>query len=401
MPSMAHIRLSPRARELKGEGAFKYLELAAEARKKGLDVISFGIGQPDFPTPAHIREAAKRALDEGFTGYGPSGGLPELREAVAEWLNSQYGTHVRPEEVIITAGAKAAIFAALMTIVGEGDEVIIPDPCYPAYESVVRFLGGVPKPVTLREEKEWALMIEDLEETITGRTKAIILNYPHNPTGSTILPRQVREVLDLAKDRGLTIISDEIYDHYLYEGEHVPTIADSEWRNFVIYINGFSKTFSMTGWRLGFAVADRRVIERMEVAVNNMYSCPPTFAQVAAKKALEEGLEWFRKYFKDYRKRRDVLVEGLRNVPGVDVVKPLGTFYAFPNIRKLLRLIGYDSAEKLVVDLLFDTGVLLLPGTAFPFEAGREHLRASFTVPCERIREGIKRLRDWVHERIS
>ena len=398
---MTHICLSPRAKELKGEGAFEYLGLAAEARKKGLDVISFGIGQPDFPTPTHIREAAKKALDEGFTGYGPSGGLPELREAVAEWLNSQYGTDVRPEEVIITAGAKAAIFAALMTIVGDGDEVIIPDPCYPAYENVVRFLGGVPRPVALREEKGWALTINDIEKAISNRTKAIILNYPHNPTGSTIPPHQVREVLNLAKERELVVISDEIYDHYLYEGKHMPTITDSEWRDFVIYINGFSKTFSMTGWRLGFAVADRRVIKRMEVAVNNMYSCPPTFAQVAAKEALEEGLEWFKKYFEDYKKRRDVLIEELRNVPGIDVVKPLGTFYAFPNIRRLLRLTGYASADRLVIDLLFDTGVLLLPGTIFPFEAGRGHLRASFTVPCERIREGIKRLRDWVLEKIS
>jgi len=257
---MTHICLSPRAKELKGEGAFEYLGLAAEARKKGLDVISFGIGQPDFPTPTHIREAAKKALDEGFTGYGPSGGLPELREAVAEWLNSQYGTDVRPEEVIITAGAKAAIFAALMTIVGDGDEVIIPDPCYPAYENVVRFLGGVPRPVALREEKGWALTINDVEKAISNRSKAIILNYPHNPTGSTIPPHQVREVLNLAKERELVVISDEIYDHYLYEGKHMPTITDSEWRDFVIYINGFSKTFSMTGWRLGFAVADRRVI---------------------------------------------------------------------------------------------------------------------------------------------
>jgi len=367
--------LSPRIWKLRGEGAFKYLELAAEARKRG--------------------------LDEGLTGYGPSGGLPELREAVAEWLNAEYKTDVRPEEVIITAGAKAAIFAALMTVIEEGDEVIIPDPCYPAYESIVRFLGGVPRPVALREEREWMLAANDLEDAIASRTKAVILNYPHNPTGSTISPHEIREILGLAKERGLIVISDEIYDHYLYEGEHMPAIADNEWREFVIYINGFSKTFSMTGWRLGFAVADRHVIERMEVAANNMYSCPATFAQVAAKRALEEGLEWFEKYFEEYKRRRDVLVKELRHVPGVDVVEPRGTFYVFPSVRELLRLTGYSSVEKFAADLLFDTGVLLLPGTAFPFEVGRGHLRLSFTVPCERIREGIKSLRDWTYEKIA
>jgi len=392
--------LTKRALKLKGEGAFAYLELAAKAKEKGLDVISFGIGQPDFVTPEHIREAAKRALDKGITEYGPSGGLPELREAVAAWINENYGCDVSPVEVIITAGAKAAIFAALLCVISEGDEVIISDPSYPAYESVVRFLGGTPKPVPLREEEDWAFKVEDVERAVTPKTKVLVLNYPHNPTGTTLTPQQVEELLSLAKERGLLVISDEIYDFFLYDGVHKPVLSDPSWRDFVIYVNGFSKTFSMTGWRLGYAVADRRIIERMEVAANNMYSCPPTFAQVAAKEALESGLDWFKPFFEDYKRRRDVLIEELSRIPGVSVVRPKGTFYSFPNVDELLKLTGYETAEKLVVDLLFEKGVLLLPGTAFPFEAGRRHLRVSFTVPVNKIREGMARFREWVKSKI-
>ncbi len=390
------VPITKRAKELTGEQAFTYLELAAKARERGLDVISFGIGQPDFPTPEHIREAAKRALDKCITGYTPSGGLPDLREAIASWLNDSYGVDVKPEEVIVTAGAKAAIFASLMCIVDEGDEILIPDPSYPVYESVVRFLGGVPKPVPLDEEKDWALTVEAVENALTARTRALILNYPHNPTGSTLPPELVKELLNFAKKHNLVIISDEVYDRFLYEGRHETTLADPDWRDFVIYINGFSKTFSMTGWRLGFAVADKRVIERIEVAVNNMYSCPPSFAQVAAKEALEAGLDWFKPFFEEYKRRRDVLVSELTKLPGVKVVKPKGTFYSFPNVRGLQEQLGYSSVEKLVIDLLFDTGVLVLPGTAFPFNAGRDHIRVSFTVSTEKIKEGMKRFREWI-----
>ena len=393
------MHISARARNLKGEGAFAYLELGLKAKAKGLDVISFGIGQPDFPTPPHIREEAKKALDKGITGYGPSGGLPELREAVAEWINSQYGTDVKPSEVIITAGAKAGIFLSLMVTLEPGDEVIISDPSYPAYESVVKFMGAKPVPVPLREENNWAFNVEDIEKATTSRTRIIILNYPHNPTGATLTKQQLDEIMELARRKDIMVLADEIYDHFLYDGTHTTTLSYPGWRDYVIHVNGFSKTFSMTGWRLGYVVANEKLLERMATAANNIYSCPPTFNQVAAIHALKAGLVWFKPYYEDYKARRDLIVKELSSIEGVSVVKPQGTFYAFPNVDGLLKRINYPNAEKMVVDLLFDTGVLLLPGTAFPFKAGKRHLRTAFTIPQDKIREGMRRFREWVEEK--
>ena len=310
-------------------------------------------------------------MDEGWTGYAPSAGLEALREALAEWLNERYGLDVKPGEVAVTAGAKAAIFAALACLIDEGDEVIVPDPCYPSYDDMIKFLGGVPRPVRLREEDGWALRVEDVEAAISPRTRAILLNFPHNPTGSMLSGRRLMELLELAEKRGLAVISDEVYEFFVYEGRHVSSLSHPDWRGFVAYVNSFSKTFSMTGWRLGFLVASEKLASKAAAVANVTYSCVPPFVQLAGVAAIENWREWVRELAKVFRERRDVMVEELGKVPGVRLVKPRGAFYAFPNVSELMDALGYSSPEQLSRDLLRETGVLVLSGTSFPFEAGR------------------------------
>ncbi|MCD6564085.1 MAG: aminotransferase class I/II-fold pyridoxal phosphate-dependent enzyme, partial [Thermoproteales archaeon] len=241
--------LSKNASKLKPEEAFIYLAKAMELKRKGVDVISFGIGQPDFQPPSHVIEAAKRALDMGYSGYGPSLGLPELREAIKDFVNESYGTDIKKEEVMVTVGAKTAVFMGLIALIDQGDEVLIPDPGYPLYESAVLFAGGKPVFVKLREDEDYRMDPKMIEDAVTSRTRVIILNYPENPAGSTLSKNDVLEIMEIAKRNNIVVFSDEIYDRYVYDGEHFSTLQYDEWRSNLYYVNGFSKTFAMTGWR--------------------------------------------------------------------------------------------------------------------------------------------------------
>ncbi|MCC6040511.1 MAG: pyridoxal phosphate-dependent aminotransferase [Thermofilum sp.] len=391
---------SPLAEQLEPEGAFVYLDLAAEARRKGIDVISFGIGQPDFLPPREVVDAVKEALDRGFIRYISTLGLPELRERIASYVSEKYGVDVKPTEVAVTVGAKAALYMAISLLTRPGDEVVVQDPAFPTYECVVRHAGGRPVFVKLREENEFRLAREDVEREIKDlhRVRGIVVNSPHNPTGAVLSESDVEELIELAKRRNLFIISDEIYEDYVYEGRHRSFLQDPEWRDYVVYVSGFSKTWALTGLRLGYVVAREEVIRALDVFATNMYSCPPAPLQYAALKALELGTGWFKSYLEEYRRRRDAAVEELGRIPGVRVVRSRGAFYLFPNVRELMGRLRVGSTDELARRILFEAGVVLLPGTAFPLRGGDGYLRVSYVLPIERIREGFRRVREWVEK---
>lgn len=395
-PTLIHSTL---AKQLEAEGAFVYLDLAAEARKKGIDVISFGIGQPDFKPPEEVLTAIKDAIDQGHIGYISSLGLPELRAKVAEYLNEKYNTDVKPEEVAITVGAKSAIFMAINLLTRPGDEVIVPDPGFPAYECTVRFAGGRPVFLCLKEEDEFRMTPERVEECLTKNIKCILVNTPHNPTGSVLKKEDVEELLEIAKRENLAIISDEIYEDFVYEGKHHSFLSMPEWRDYVIYISGFSKTWALTGLRIGIMVAREEVIKKVGVMAINIYSCPPVPFQYGALKALELGLDWFKDIKEEFKRRRDAACDELNKIPGVKALRMPGTFYLFPNVKDLVSKLGYKSVKDLAKAILFEAGVALLPGTAFPLHGGDGFMRLSYVLPVDKIREGLHRVREWVESK--
>ncbi|MCD6114294.1 MAG: pyridoxal phosphate-dependent aminotransferase [Thermoprotei archaeon] len=384
--------------EMKPEAAFDYLVLAKIVEKEGKDVISFGIGQPDFDTPENIKEAAKKALDEGFTGYTAAIGIDELREAIADYTNERYGTDVKHEEVGVTVGAKGAIAFSILAYIKGGDEVIIPDPAYPVYEELVKFAGGKPVHVPLDPEKGYSLSAEELEKYVTPNTKMIIINNPHNPTGGLIEEKELEGILELAKRKRIIVLADEIYDHFIYEGKFKSALQDTEWRDFVLYVNGASKTFSMTGWRIGWLIAHRKVIEKLKDFAVNTTSNPTSIAQKATVEALRGPKDEVNKMINEFRERRDILVRELRKVPGVKVIVPKGTFYMFPSFERIVNEAGI-STEEFVLKLLYTKGVVILPGSAFSSNSRWfKYVRFAFTIKKERIIEGIRKLREFVDE---
>ncbi|HIE37282.1 TPA: aminotransferase class I/II-fold pyridoxal phosphate-dependent enzyme, partial [Candidatus Geothermarchaeota archaeon] len=317
------------------------------------------------------------------------------------YLNTKYGTDVKPEEVAITVGAKSAVFMSIVLLTRMGDEVIVPDPGFPTYECVVRYAGGRPVFSILKEENEFRITPSDVDNLLTKNTRGVIVNSPHNPTGSTLSRDDVEGLLEIAEKRNLFIISDEIYEDYVYEGKYYSFLTFPEWRDYVIYISGMSKTWAVPGFRFGIIIARKEVIKKIELLATNIYSCPPSHLQYAALKAFEMGIEWFDRIRDEYRMRRDVVLEELSRLPGVKTVKPRGAFYVFPNVRELTRMLGYKDVDELSRAMLFEAGVLMLPGTAFPLYGGEGYMRISYVLPVEAIREGFNKLRDWIESKMG
>ncbi|GAB6148416.1 pyridoxal phosphate-dependent aminotransferase [Stetteria hydrogenophila] len=396
MPGSPALNLNPVMDEIMGETAFAYLELARKLRSQGRRVISFGIGQPDFVTPEHIREAAKKALDEGFTGYTETAGIPELREAIADYLNTRYKSDVKPEEVIVTTGAKTAIFLALAAYIRPGDEVIIPEPSYYAYAQVTKLFGGRPVYVPMDFEPGYGfkLNIDRIEEKVTSKTRIIVVNNPHNPTGSIFLKDQLEALVDLARERGILIAADEIYDNFVYSGvEFTSLLSWEDWRDYLLYVNGFSKTFSMTGWRLGYLVVRREVAPKIIELATSVYSCPPSIAQKGGVAALRGPWEPVKRMIETFEERARILYEELSKAPGIEAYMPQGAFYMFPRVKGLAEALNAD-VDTLVNKLLYEKGVLVLPGKAFPDKAGRWHVRISFATSTSEVREGARIIRE-------
>ncbi len=378
--------LHERARQLAGESAFDVLRRAQELEAAGREVVHLEIGQPDFPTPAHIRAAAARALDEGHTGYGPSQGLPELREAIAEKAGELRGLSFSPEEVVVAPGAKALLFYAINALAGPGDEVIYPDPGFPAYQSVIAHSGATPVPLPLREETGFRFDADEFRELVSDRTRLVILNSPQNPTGGVLERADLRAVAAAAVENDFRILSDEIYLHFCYDSPFETIASVEEAGERVIIIDGFSKTYSMTGWRLGYALLPPSLVKTFDLYNVNIASCACTFSQHAAVEALRGPQDSVTSMVAEFRERRDYLVEGLNRIQGISCGTPGGAFYAFANITKT----GSSSAE-LASRLLAEAGVAVLSGASFG-PCGEGYIRLSYATSMEKLRSGIERM---------
>jgi len=384
-------KLANRMSSLGVEGAFIVLAKARELEREGKDVIHLEIGEPGYLPPRHVLEATKKAVDQGMTKYTPSAGIYELREAIADRVSSTRGVDVSAENVVVTVGAKMAIFASLMMLVDPGDEVVIPMPAYPAYESVARFAGGVVKPVLLREEKGFSPDVEDILSVVSEKTKAIVINTPSNPTGGIYKRKDLEEIVKLAIEKDIVVISDEIYEDIIFDGKkHESILSVPGAEDVSIMISGFSKTWAMTGYRLGYVVAKKEFAEKITKIQINTTSCPAHFTQIAAIEALKGPWDEVKAMIEDYQYKRDLIYDEINKINGFTMIKPAGTFYAFPNIKKTGM-----SSEEMATKLLEEAGVALLPGTAFG-DAGEGYLRISFAGPREDIVEGMKRIREFM-----
>lgn len=380
------MKLHPRTGRLLTETAFKVLARARELEREGRDVVHLEIGQPDFPTPAHICDGAIQAIRDGQTGYGPAPGLPELRAAIAEDAGRRRGLSISPEEVIVTPGAKAIIFYTLQSLVGEGDEVIIPDPSFPMYASLVAHSGAKPVPLPLTEETGFRFSPDQFRERLSDRTRAIIINTPHNPTGGVLEVEDLEIIAEEARRRDLVVLSDEIYINFLYDGTFKSIASLPNMRERTVILDGFSKTYAMTGWRVGYGILPSSLVDAFELYNVNIASCTATFNQYGAMEAIKGPQTSVEEMVAEFRKRRDFLVSGLNTIPGVSCTTPRGAFYAFPNISKTGR-----TAQALETELLEQANVAVLAGNCFG-QNGNGFLRLSYANSMSSLEKGIERI---------
>ena len=369
------------------ETAFEVLAKAKALEKQGKDIVHLEIGEPDFDTPKNIKEAAVKALNAGYTHYSPSAGIPELREAIAQYLSKTRGIKVDPDEVVVTPGAKPIMFFGILALVNPGEEVLYPNPGFPIYESVANFVGAKPVPIPLKEENDFRLDPEYVKEKITKKTKMIILNSPENPTGGILTKEDLKVIADCIADRDdVIVLSDEIYSRIIYEGKHESIVSLPGMKEKTILLDGFSKTYAMTGWRLGYGVMRKDLAQKVAQLMTNSNSCTCTFTQIAGIEALKGPQDEVERIDAEFKKRREVIVSGLNNIKGITCKKPHGAFYAFPNIKGT----GMNS-KKLGDYLLNEAGVAVLPGTAFG-KYGEGYLRLSFANSVENIKKALDRI---------
>ena len=386
------MNLAGRMAQLGTESAFEVLVKARNLEARGRDVVHLEIGEPDFDTPAHIVNAAQRALESGYTHYGPPVGLPELREAIADDVSRYRGISVNPDQVVVTPGAKPIMFYAILALAQPGDEVIYPDPGFPIYESVIRFAGARPVPIALREERAFSLDVNELAELITERTRLLIINSPQNPTSGIIPPGDLEAIAEIVVDKGIPVLADEIYSRILYEGEFHSISVYEGMQDQTIILDGFSKTYAMTGWRIGYGVMPRSLAEKFGLLMVNSNSCTASFTQRAALAALQGPQDNVHAMVAEFRRRRDIFVAGLREIPGIRCPLPGGAFYLFPNIADL----GL-SAQEFADYLLYEGNVAALSGHDFG-ACGEGHLRFSYANSVENIHKALKRIAECVRK---
>jgi len=382
-------QLASRQANLGTETAFETLAKAKELERQGKSIIHLEIGEPDFDTPEHIRNAAKQALDDGFTHYGASAGQLELREAIAKHQSERQGYDVSPKNVIVTPGGKPVMFFTIMALIEEGDEVIYPNPGFPIYESMINYMGGTAVPMQLNEETGYNADIDNLRSLITPRTKLLIVNSPNNPCGSVIPEHDLQKIAQMAVENDLTVLADEIYkDMYYGEQEHVSITKFPGMCERTVILDGFSKSYAMTGWRLGYGVFPEFLVEPITRLMTNSVSCTSVFSQMAAIAALEGPQDSVGVMMEEFTKRRDLVVAGLNSLPGVTCPTPNGAFYVFPNITGT----GMSSSE-FARKAMYEAGVALLAGTAFG-KFGDGYVRISFANSQANLTEAIERLRN-------
>ena len=382
-------RVASRMQQIGTETAFEVLVRARALEAQGRNVIHLEIGEPDFDTPANVREAAARALEEGWTHYGPPLGLPALREAIAADATARKGFSASPDRVVVTPGAKPIMFYAIETLVEAGVEVIFPDPGFPIYESMTRFCGGTPVRLPIRQEHEFRIDLDELEGLITPRTRLLILNSPANPTGGVFTRADVERIGELVLHHDLVVLADEIYGRIVYEGEHVSLASLPGLAERTIVLDGFSKTYAMTGWRLGYAIVPEALIQPFSLMIINSVSCTASFSQLAAVEALTGPQAAVDAMLDEFRERRGLIVNGLNAIPGIDCRMPAGAFYAFPDVSGT-GLDGSAFADR----LLDEAGVCVLSGTAFG-QVGRDHVRISYANSRDNLTDALQRIRDF------
>jgi aspartate aminotransferase len=380
------IRFAERMSRLGTEGAFVVLAKARRLEADGKKIVHLEIGEPDFATPDNIIEAGISALQNGYTHYTPASGIMEARQAVAGFVSRTLKTDVDATEVVLVPGSKNVLLFTLLACIEPGDEVILPDPAYPAYASQVNFIGAIPKLVTLREETGFRMDLDQLASLVTPKTRMLIINTPQNPTGGILTEEDVKFVCELAHKHDLLVVSDEIYSQLVYGFHHVSPLSQPGMRERTVLMDGLSKSYAMTGWRLGYAVAPKALAAKLDQLMINSSSCAAGFTQMAAIEALSapESEHAVHRMVKVFERRRDLVVDGLNAIPGVRCAKPQGSFYAFPNIQGT----GFDERD-LADRLLTEAGVAVLPGTAFG-EAGKGYIRLAYTQSEDELRRGLK-----------
>jgi aspartate/methionine/tyrosine aminotransferase len=376
------------------ETAFEVLVKAKALEAKGRDIIHLEIGEPDFDTPRNIVDAAVDALHKGFTHYGPSAGLIELREVIAQYVSDTRGVQVTPDEVVVVPGGKPIIFFSILALAEDGDEVIYPNPGFPIYESMINYVGAKPVPIRLREELDFRVDVDELSGLITDRTKLIIINSPQNPTGGVLEKKDIEQIARAIGDRNIMILSDEIYSRLIFEGEHHSIMSFDGMRERTILLDGFSKTYAMTGWRMGYGVMRSDLATHVSRLMTNSSSCTATFTQIAGIEALHGPQDSVEQMRSEFKKRRDIMVAGLNKIKGFSCRLPHGAFYVFPNVTKT----GWTS-KKLADALLDDAGVAALSGTAFG-AFGEGYLRFSIANSIENIEKALERVDAWTSKNL-
>jgi aspartate aminotransferase len=379
--------LADSMRRLGTESAFVVLARARQLEAEGRNIIHLEIGEPDFDTPEHVKEAGIASIRRNRTHYSPASGITELRDAIAEHVTKSRGVAVTRDNVVVSPGAKPIIALTLMALLNPGDEVVIPDPAYPAYRSIVTYVGAVPVSVPLLERKDFRLELDALEAAITSRTKILVINSPHNPTGGILTPEDIRGIADIARRRDLLVITDEIYNRHCYDAEFASYFGMAGLPEQTILIDGFSKAWAMTGWRLGFGVFPKYIADAVGALMLNTVSCTATFVQDAGITALTGDDRPVQAMRDEFLRRRDFLVEGLNQIPGVSCKLPGGAFYVFPNVSAI------DTDDiKLANHLLNDGNVAVLGGSTFG-PNGKGFIRLSYANSEQNLREALVRMR--------
>jgi aspartate/methionine/tyrosine aminotransferase len=383
------MRLAERMSRLGTETAFVVLAKAKQLEARGKDIVHLEIGEPDFDTPGNIVDAAVKALKQGWTHYGPSAGLPDLREAIAGEVTRTRGVKVDPAQVVVTPGGKPIMFFALLALIDDGDEVIYPNPGFPIYESVINFIGAKTVPIKLREENQFRLDVNELADLVTRKTRMIVINSPQNPTGSVLTEEDLKAIADIAVKNDIIVLSDEIYSRILYTGKHHSIYSLQGMPERTIILDGYSKTYAMTGWRLGYGVMPADLAEQVAKLQTNCNSCTASFTQVAGIAGINGPQTEVDKMVAEFLKRRDTVVKGLNDIKNVKCLTPEGAFYAFPNVSKF----GIKSAE-LADRILNEAGVAVLSGTSFG-AFGEGYIRISYANSIANINKALGRLKEF------
>lgn len=371
------------------ETAFEVLARARALEAQGKEIVHLEIGEPDFDTPKNIIDAAVSALQSGYTHYTPASGLPLLKETIANYVKTHKNVDTNPEEVVVVPGGKPIMFYGIIATVNPGDEVIYPNPGFPIYESVIKFVGGVPVPIPLREENQFRLDVNELEGLITSKTKMLIINSPQNPTGGVLTKEDIMKIADLVRGKNILVLSDEIYDRMIYTDDKPLSIASLPGlKDWTIILDGFSKTYAMTGWRIGYGIMNKKIAEKITQLMVNSNSCTAAFTQMAAVEALTGPQDDVLEMVSQFKNRRDIMVDGLNAIDGVTCLRPKGAFYVFPNVS------SFGKTSKEIADyLLLEAGVACLAGTSFG-SYGEGYLRLSYANSVENIEKALSKMKE-------